>query len=70
MALRDQLKICLTSFEEHFDLPAFSVNPDDLFFGKIRIRADEGYPILLVFLIAYTDDLCQSLLFFSNQDIY
>ena len=70
MAFRNQLKKGLAGLKEDFDLPAFSINPDDLFFGKIRIGTDKGDPVLFILLVADTDDLCRNLLFFSDQDIY
>ena len=50
--------------------PPFSINPDDLFVRKIRISSYKGDPVLFILLVADTDDLCQDLLFFSDQDIY
>ena len=69
MALRHQLQVSLAGLEKDLDLPAFPIDPDDLFFGKIRIGADESNPILFVFLIADTDDFCRNLPAFSNPDI-
>lgn len=45
VALTDQVQIRLAGLEEHLDLPAFSINPNDLFFGKIRIGADKCDPV-------------------------
>ena len=70
MAFRQQLKIRFAGLEEDLDLPAFSINPDNLFFGKIRICTDKGNPVLFILLVTDTDDLCRNLLFFSDQDIY
>ena len=70
MAFRHQLKIGFAGLEKDLDLPAFSINPDDFFFGKIRIGTDKGDPVLFILLVADTDNLCRDLLFFSDQDIY
>ena len=70
MAFRNQLKIGLAGLEKYLDLPSFSINADDFLFGEIRICADKGNPILLVFLVTDTDNLCRDLLIFSNHDVY
>ena len=70
MAFRHQLKIGFAGLEKDLDLPVFSINLDDLFFGKIRIGTDKDYPVLFILLVADTDDLYRNLLFFSDQDIY
>ena len=51
MTFRNQLEIGLTGLEEHLDLPALSVDADDLFFGKVRLRADKGNPVLLILML-------------------
>lgn len=70
MVFRNQLKKGFAGLEKDLDLPAFSINPDDLFFGKTRIGIDKGDPVLFILLVADTDDLCRDILFFSDQDIY
>ena len=70
MALTDQVQIRLAGLEEHLDLPAFSINPNDLFFGKIRISADKCDPVLLVPIITNADDLSWYFLILTDHNIY
>ena len=52
------------------NLPSFSIDPDDLIFGKIRVCADESDPVLPVLLVTDTDDLCRELLIFPDHEIH
>ena len=70
VAFCNQLQVGLTGLEKHLDLPAFPINPNDLFFGKIRVCTDKSNPVLLILLVADTDNLCRNLLFLSNCDVY
>ena len=70
MALRDQVQICLAGLEKYLYLPSFSIDPDDLIFGEIRVSTDKSDPVLPVLLVADTDDLCGDLLIFPDHDIY
>ena len=70
VTFRNQLEIGLAGLKKHLDLPAFPIDPDDLFFGKVRFRADISHPVLLIFSVSYTDDLCRDFLVFSNHDVY
>ena len=70
MTFCDQLKVRLTGLEEHFDLPALPVDPNDLFFRKIRSCTDERNPVFLVLFVAYTYDLCRDLMILPNHDVY
>ena len=70
VAFCDELKIRLTGLEKHLDLPSFSIDPDDLFFRNVLVCADKGDPVLPVFLVADTDDLCRYLPVFTNKDVY
>ena len=57
MAFSDQVQHRFTGFEENFDLPAFSINTDDLFFGKSRICADKSKLLLAIRFVPYTNSL-------------
>ena len=70
MTFRNQLKVRLAGLEEHLDLPALSVNPDDLLLGKIRVRADKSNPVFLILLVPHADDLCRDLLVLSDLNVY
>ena len=54
VTLSNQVEHGLTGFEENFNLPAFSINPNDFFFTKRCISADESKPILTISLISNT----------------
>ncbi len=51
-------------------MSALSIDPDELFFGKIRICSYKGDPVLFILLVVNTDGFCRNLLFFSDHDIY
>ena len=57
MAFAYQAEIGLAGLEEDFDLPALSIDPDDLFLGKIRVCTDKSHPVLFVLPVPDTDDL-------------
>lgn len=46
MTFINQIQHRFTGFEENFNLPAFSINADDIFFGESRICTDNSKPIL------------------------
>lgn len=69
MTLSNQVEHGLTGFEENFNLPAFSINPNDFFFAKRCISADESKPILTISLISNTYDFGRDWIFFSYDDI-
>ena len=66
MTFTDKIKHGLTGFEKYFDLPAFSIDTNDLFFGKSRICAYKSKPVLTVSLVSDTDDFSRDRVFLSN----
>ena len=56
-ALCFQLQHLLAGLEKHLDIPAFAVNADDFFFGKLRIGADHRQPVLFVGTVSDANDL-------------
>ncbi len=70
VAFRNELKIGLAGLEKHLDLPAFPINPNALFFGKIRVCANKGNPVLFVLFVTDIDDLRWDFFFFPDYDIY
>ena len=69
MALTDQVQHSLAGFEKHFDLPAFSIDADDLFLRKRHIREFALKPVFPIGFSANADDLCGNWIFFSEHDI-
>ena len=70
MTFADQIQIRFTGLEKDLNLPAFSIDPNDFFFGKLRICADEGNPVLLVVSVADTDDPGWNLILFPDHHIH
>lgn len=56
MAFSNQVQHGFARFEENLDLPAFSINTDDLFFGKCRICTDKSKPVLAVRFVSNAND--------------
>ena len=41
-----QFQVLLGHLEKHFDVPAFSLNKDDLFVGQVDVRGHQRQPVL------------------------
>ena len=57
VAFSNQVQHRFAGLEENFNLPAFSINTNDLFFGKSRICADKSKPLLAIRFVPYTNSL-------------
>lgn len=66
--LSNQIQVGFAGLEEYFNLPSFSIDSNDLFFGKIRVCADKGNPILLIPIVADTYDFCRNFLVLTDYD--
>ena len=69
MAFSNQVEHRFAGLEENLDLPTFSINTDDLFFGKSRICTDKSKLILTVRSVSYTNNLRRNRILFSDHDI-
>ncbi len=58
MILGTKVKKALACFEEDFDIPAFSIDPDDLFFTEGHICTDQSQPVFSVGTVSDTDNPC------------
>lgn len=54
--LGTEVKETFASLEEGFDIPAFSIYPDDLFFAQGHIRADQDQPVFPVGEVSDADN--------------
>lgn len=54
-----KVQIRFACLEKDFYVPAFSIDTDDLFFGKFCICAYDHQPVLLVAFIADIHKLCR-----------
>ena len=55
VSLREQ-KCALAHLEEYLDVPAFSIDADDVLFTELRVRCDERNPVLAVVPVAHADN--------------
>ena len=56
MAFSNQIQHRFAGFEENLNLPALSINTDNLFFGKGRICTDKSKPVLAIRFVLYAND--------------
>ena len=56
MAFSNQIQHRFAGFEENLNLPALSINTDNLFFGKGRICTDKSKPVLAIRFVPYAND--------------
>lgn len=70
--LRTEVKETLAGFEEDFNIPAFSIYSDDLFFTQGHIRADRGQPIFPVGMVsdAYNPGINRAAVLLILSDFY
>gem|GEM_PF-5152074 len=69
MAFPNQVQHGFAGFEENLNLPAFSINADDLFLRKSRICTDKSKPVFAIRFIFYAYDFCWNWIFLSYHDI-
>ena len=69
MAFSNQVQHGFAGLEENLNLPTFSINTDDFFLRKSRIRTDKSKPVLAVRFVPYAYDFRRNWSFFSYHNI-
>ena len=66
-----KVQVRFAYFEEDLYVPAFPINADDFFFGKLRIRAYNYQPVLAFAFIADIHKFCRDAfaVFFNRHRI-
>ena len=70
MVFSNKIQCRFAGFEKNLNLPAFSINTDNLFFGKGSICADKSKSVLPISFVPYANNLCRNwiLLSYHNTD--
>lgn len=53
-----EVQVRFVHLEEHFDIPAFTIDPYDFFFRQIQVGAKQSQPLFRAISVTYKNDSC------------